>query len=38
VELARLLIPAGDQEQERVLDRLKQFALELLQWNRGVST
>ena len=33
----RLLIPGDPAEQDRVLARLRAFALELLQWNRGVS-
>jgi 16S rRNA (guanine527-N7)-methyltransferase len=33
----RALIPGDSPSQERVLARLRAFALELLQWNRGVS-
>ena len=33
----RALIPGDSPAQERVLARLRAFALELLQWNRGIS-
>src|SRR6185369_3126775 len=33
----RAFLPGGVGDQDRVLARLRAFALELLQWNRGVS-